>query len=446
VIFESSIKSEPKMKKLLTGILSILLLQAFGQETELKPSRSTFHFQTTTVTQWVGKFNAAYTGSQSFLPEETKTTLSTTFFIGYRLAKNTELIVNPEIAGGSGVSGVFGMASFPNAEAMRTGQQAPFYYVARAFVRQTIPLTEEKEWVGDGINTLAGYVPTKRLVITVGKMALTDFFDANTYSHDGRTQFFNWSIGTQGAYDFAADNKAYTQGVVVELVNANWKLRYSFAQLSTTANGKYFNWNMASANHQVIEIEKKAYWNDHYPLTVRLMGYKGLNNYGVYTEATSDGSVIPLEDVQTKTHIKYGLGLNVEQPISENSGLFARASWNNGLYQTWSYTEIDQSATIGASFSGHAWKRPTDRFGIAAGANGISKSHREYLRNGGTGILLGDGSLNYGVEQVFETFYSLKFNQNVWITGDYQFCINPGYNKDRGPVWSIIGLRMHAEF
>jgi high affinity Mn2+ porin len=47
---------------------------------------------------------------------------------------------------------------------------------------------------------------------------------------------------------------------------------------------------------------------------------------------------------------------------------------------------------------------------------------------------------------VFETYYSLRFHKNIWVTGDYQFCINPGYNKDRGPVWNMVGLRVHAEF
>jgi high affinity Mn2+ porin len=442
------------MRTHLTFILILATsLKVVGQSASSNPiqeertaKRSTFHFQTTTVTQWVDEFKSPYAGDQSFLTNENKTTLSSTFFLGYRLAKNTEIIFNPEMAGGGGVSGVFGMASFPNAEAMRTGKQAPFYYIARAMVRQTIPLTKETEWVGDGFNTIAGYVPTERLVVTVGKMALTDFFDGNSYSHDGRTQFFNWSLGTQGAYDFAADNKAYTQGLVVELIKKNWKLRYAFAQLSTLANGPYFNWDMASANHQVVEVEKKIKLAPTGPATVRLMGYRGFNKYGVFSQALESGQALPLDEVQSEANAKYGLGVNIEQPLSENSGLFARASWNNGLYETWSYTEIDQSATIGASFSGHAWKRPNDRLGIGAGINGISESHQAYLKAGGKGILLGDGTLNYGTEQVFETFYSLKFNQNIWITGDYQFCINPGYNQDRGPVWNIIGVRIHAEF
>jgi high affinity Mn2+ porin len=309
-------------------------------------------------------------------------------------------------------------------------------------------LTDEKDWQEDGVNSLAGYVPRKRIVLTVGKMALTDYFDANSLSHDGRTQFFNWSVGTQGAYDFAADNKAYTQGVVVEYVNlTGWKFRYSFAQLSSKANGPTFNWNMGVANHQVVEVEKPFSIVAGKRGTLRVLAYQGMNKYGRFASAIDENGVaIPLDQLHTTVNKKYGVGINIEQTVTDNIGFFARSSWNNGAYETWSYTEIDQSLTGGVVFSGKLWKREGDKFGIAGGINGISSAHRNYLKAGGTGILLGDGNLDYGAEQVFETYYSLRFHENIWVTGDYQFCINPGYNKDRGPVWNLVGLRVHAEF
>jgi high affinity Mn2+ porin len=442
----------PMKKVLLITTLAIASVPLSAQETDpnedlKKPARSSFHYQMTSVTQWVGDFKSNYVSDQSFLSLEKRTTLSATFFAGYRLAKNTELYVNPEMAGGGGLSGVFGIASFPNAEAMRTGKQAPFYYVARLFVKHTFALGQEKDWQEDGVNTLAGYVPRKRIVLTVGKMALTDYFDANSFSHDGRTQFFNWSVGTQGAYDFAADNKAYTQGAVLEYVNlTGWKFRYSFAQLSSRANGPTFNWNMGVANHQVVEIEKPFSVVPGKQGILRVLAYQGLNKYGRFANAIDENGVaIPLDQLHTVVGKKYGVGVNLEQSLSENIGFFARSSWNNGVYETWSYTEIDQSITGGFVFSGKLWKREDDKFGIAGGMNGISTAHRNYLKAGGTGILLGDGTLNYGSEQVFETYYSLRFNKNIWATVDYQFCINPGYNKDRGPVWNMVGLRVHAE-
>jgi high affinity Mn2+ porin len=439
-------------RKLCIVLLTILALSSalHAQDTEgekdQKPARTSFHFQATSVPQWVGNFKSPYAGAQSFVPNDKRMTVSSTYFAAYRVFKRTEVVINPEMAGGVGLSGVYGVASFPNAEAMRTGKQAPFYYIARAFVRQTIPLSSEEVWQEDGVNTIAGFVPQERLVISVGKFAVTDYIDGNSYSHDGRTQFFNWSIGTQGAYDFAADNKAYTQGVMVELIKNTFKFRYSFAQLSTEPNGPKFNWNMKEAYHNVAEIEKPFTLISGKPGVARLMGYMSANKYGVFSEAMESGVAVPFDGLRNEVHYKLGVGINLEQPISDNAGFFARASLNNGKYETWSYTQIDQSATAGFLANGKSWKRPDDKFGVAAGINGISETHAAYLAGGGSGILLGDGQLNYGTEKVFETFYSFKFHEHVWVSGDYQFAINPGYNKDRGPIWSIVGLRIHVEF
>ncbi len=439
-------KNQFKILALVCALAIPAAVHAQDQEPEQKPAKSSFHFQTTALPQWVGSFKSPYTGSQSFVPNDKRMTVSATYFAAYRLFKRTEVVINPEMAGGVGLSGVFGVASFPNAEAMRTGKQAPFFYVARAFVRHTIPLSSEETWQDDGVNTLAGFQAKERLVISVGKFAVTDYVDGNSYSHDGRTQFFNWSIGTQGAYDFAADNKAYTQGIMLELIKENWKLRYSFAQLSIDPNGPKFNWDMKTANHQVIELEKPFHLISGKTGVVRIMGYMSANKYGVFTEAIESGVALPFDGLRNQVHFKTGVGLNMEQPLTENSGIFARASFNNGKYETWSYTQIDQSATAGFLTTGKSWSRPEDKFGIAAGVNGISKAHAAYLAGGGYGILLGDSKLNYGRETVFETFYSFKFQEHVWVSGDYQFCINPGYNRDRGPIWNIVGLRIHVEF
>ena len=95
--------------------------------------------------------------------------------------------------------------------------------------------------------------------------------------------------------------------------------------------------------------------------------------------------------------------------------------------------------------SGDIIKRPNDNFGVACIVNGLSAPHRNYLNGGGYGFILGDGKLNYGYEQILETFYKIRLISLVWLTLDYQFIINPGYNKDRGTV-SIFGIRTHVEF
>ena len=46
-----------------------------------------------------------------------------------------------------------------------------------------------------------------RLTFTIGKFAAVDLFDGNASSHDPRTQFFNWALMDNGAWDHPADAK-----------------------------------------------------------------------------------------------------------------------------------------------------------------------------------------------------------------------------------------------
>src|ERR1700741_3477008 len=86
----------------------------------------TLHIQETTVSQYRPSFHATYTGEHSQVPvNEWGTTITSTIFSGTRLWKNASAFVNPEIAGGRGISSAFGIAVFTNGEAFRVGSPAP---------------------------------------------------------------------------------------------------------------------------------------------------------------------------------------------------------------------------------------------------------------------------------------------------------------------------------
>jgi carbohydrate-selective porin OprB len=142
---------------------------------------------------------------------------------------------------------------------------------------------------------------------------------------------------------------------------------------------------------------------------------------------------------------KFGVGINIEQEISKHIGMFGRLGWNDGKYVSWAFTEVDKTANLGFSFKELFRNRPNDVVGFATSVNGISKEHQEFLKAGGYGFIIGDGNLNYDLEHIIETYYSTKLNKFLWLSFDYQFVINPGYNKDRGPV-HVFGLRGHVEF
>jgi carbohydrate-selective porin OprB len=147
--------------------------------------------------------------------------------------------------------------------------------------------------------------------------------------------------------------------------------------------------------------------------------------------------------------VKWGVALNLEQPLTEegDTGLFARLGWNDGRTETFAYTEADWTASLGARINGEPWGRRADDVGVAAAANGLSDPHADYLARGGVGFELGDGRLRYRPETVVELYYLVRpFERLPWIalTADYQLIVDPGSNADRGPV-SVVGVRLHLE-
>src|SRR6185503_14860850 len=82
--------------------------------------------------------------------------------------------------------------------------------------------------------------------------------------------------------------------------------------------------------------------------TVRLLGFYTIARMGSYS--TSLALNPPAPDI-TATRVysrnKYGGVINIEQPLSDTWGLFARGSWNDGKNETWAFTEIDRSVSLG---------------------------------------------------------------------------------------------------
>jgi hypothetical protein len=56
-----------------------------------------------------------------------------------------------------------------------------------------------------------------------------------------------------------------------------------------------------------------------------------------------------------------------------------------------------------------------------------------------------DGKLNYGRENIIESYYTLHLWRGIYPSFDLQYLVNPGYNRARGPV-IVPSLRLHVEF
>ncbi len=439
------------MKQLLSIIFIVISVEALAQEPNIRDSlqnlNTNFHFQLTTVTQHKFEISAPYTGSNSLIgPAESATTLTSTIFWGHKLWKNAAIYINPEIAGGSGISSAHGIAGFTNGEAFRVGNPSPTGYVGRAYVRQTFELSDEREYIGEGANKVYKTRAKKYIDLVIGKFSIADFFDNNSYSHDPRSQFFNWSLMSNGAWDYPANVRGYTWGAMVEYGSPSYSLRITSVMVPTEANGNTMDTNVGKANSSVVEFEKPFSIHKQ-PGKVRLLVFYTQTQMGNYQQAIQENPTNPdITLTRTYGRTKYGYGINVEQKLADGIGLFARASWNDGHNETWAFTEIDRSASIGLVFEGSRWKREYDMLGIGTVINGLSSYHREYLAAGGYGFIIGDGQLNYGKEWATEIFYKANlFSDNFFLTPNFQYVVNPAYNKDRGPA-AVIGFRAHVEF
>ncbi len=420
--------------------------QALVTDKAIKDERWSIHFQTTAIGDAHDGFRAFYSGANSLDEHsEAKGSLSTTLFLGLKVSKGLELYVDPEAASGEGFSNVTGIAGFPNGEITRALSAYPKPYIARAFIRQTWGLGREDEHVDGDANQLARHQATSRLVLTVGKLSATDFFDTNNYSHDPRGQFMNWSLMDDGAFDYPADARGYTYGGVLEFIKKNYAIRVGSFAVAAQANMLAIDRHFRRNNSEVVSFEMHPVLMGNSG-KVEFLGFLTHANMGNYREALDEMPIDPNIILTRHTDtMKYGFGVNAELPLTSDLGAFFRLGWNDGKTEDWMFTEIDRSGQGGLQLVGKRWKRPKDTIGVACVFNGISRDHHDYLAAGGYGFIVGDGQLNYGKERILETYYAWNPVKFTTVTLDYQAVGDPAYNKDRGPV-SILSLRMHFEF
>ncbi len=423
-----------------------------------------WHAQNTAIEQGDWGFPAKYSGQNSLDRKgEQDETVTLDLFAGVRLWRGAEFHVDGLIWQGFGLSKTFGIEAFPNGDAFKIGTWTPFLTFARVFIRQSIGLGGAQEDVPDDQLTLAGKQDISRLTFTIGRFTPVDVFDHNTYAEDPHTQFMNWAMASNLAWDYSADPVGFTTGIAVELNQPKWALRYGFFQMSRvqnsfTADDQVFMWRPGGTGSagadgpflkswgMTVEFERRYSINAH-PGAIRLMPFldsaEMLSNHAATAILVAQGPTADLSAARAY-RLKYGCGLNWEQEVAESVGLFSRLGWNDGHQQAWEFTDVNWTASLGTSVNGDAWQRPGDTFGLAGVMSGASRSNQQFLNAGGLGILAGDGALTYGSEKVLETYYSFPIWKPIYATIDFQFISNPAFNQDRGPV-SVFGGRLHWE-
>jgi high affinity Mn2+ porin len=415
------------------------------------PAAKLLGLQTTFIGQNLPGFPADYSGQMS-LTDRGDHQLSQSYGVygGACIVSGLAAYLDAEMIRGSGISHASGLAGVTNGDVLRQGSvdlgDGP--YVARAFLRWTVQLhSTELDTIERGVDQLPGVLSARRVEVTAGKFAATDVFDLNRYANSTRSQFLDWVLFNNGAWDYAADTRGYSNGIAVAWINPNVSLRAGSFQMPTFANGNRFDDDLANARGDNVEVT----WDGPRDLVIRALVYENHARMGDYDLATAIARAtftqpdIVATDAPGRT--KYGATLNGELPLADDgeTGIFARAGWNDGRHESFVFTEVDRLLSAGGQVSGRHWHRSSDVFGLAGVVDGISAPHRNYLAAGGNGFLLGDGALSYGHESIVEGYYRLAIGPYVAVSPDVILVANPGYNRDRGPA-AVFTARLNAHW
>jgi len=396
-------------------------------------------------------FHAPYSGNNSLSPRYEKATSRVmTLYTGLRLNNSTELLVDVEEAGGAALSTGLGVAGAPDLDIVRNPLLSKAPYLGRGMLHKVFALSTDKTENQRNAFSLFDELPRRRLEIRIGKFSIPDFFDQNSVGSDTHFQFANWTIDNNGAYDYAADTRGYTVGVTAEFEDRNWGFRFAEALMPKVANGIDLVWRPWQVHAENFEYELRRGFIPRKAGVIRLLAFTNYANMGIYREAVAqfEQGLVPRPDITDHPwHItrKYGFGVNFEQNLARNLTAFARFGWDNGKTESFAYTEVDQTFAGGLGASGAMWRRRYDRAGLALVSNAISRDHQNYLAHGGYGFLIGDGALNYGRENIVETYYTAHVWRGIYVAPGLQHFLNPGYNRDRGPVL-VPSFRLHLEF
>jgi high affinity Mn2+ porin len=305
------------------------------QAEQVQPENWTVHGQATITWELQPAFRSPYQGPHSLSPSANgRETFDATLYAGFRPWPGAEIWINPEVDQGFGLSDTFGAAGYPSGEAFKVGKTDPYVLVQRGFLRQTIDLGGGTEKLEPDLNQLGWTQTANRLVFTMGKYSIVDIFDTNTYAHDARNDFLNWSIIDQGAFDYAANSWGFTYGGAAEWYQDCWTIRAGVFDMSQAPNTNALSHGFGQGQFVAELEERHKVWDQ--PGKLKFLYWLTRGNLGTYLDAISLGSATgqtPSTGAVRRFRTKDGFGLNLEQQLTPDIGIFARASVKIPKYQ-----------------------------------------------------------------------------------------------------------------
>lgn len=310
----------------------------------------------------------------------------------FKVGDHTIAVIDVEATGGDGIDTRVGNFSTLNGVAGSTGDRVRF----------------REAWVEHSAFN-------DRLILTAGKIDLSNYFDSNAVANDENGQFLAGAFVHSGVLGFPANGP----GVRLE---------------AKLAEPLTFGLGYGSGDADTGNDLDSADIFDH-GFGIAELGYQHkigelVGNYRVY--ATLDGSLPVSEDDglggQTITSDKlkqknaFGFGFSIDQQITDKLTLFARY----GQHDKNAYT-TRAAWSAGGQYVGLIPSRKDDVVGFAYGQ----------IRAAGVDI---DSQ-----EKLAEAYYKFKVNEQIEITPAVQYLINPLGNSNTDNVVAVA-LRSQISF
>jgi len=440
---------------------------------DLANERWNAYGQFTYMTVFKVPFQAPYTNANgstnSFITDYERSFAATfSLFLGVKLWTGGELYVTPEMIAERALSDLKGLGGATEIfELQKVGSETPSLYRARLFLRQTFDLGGSSIPLDSNPLQLGATVSERRLVLTAGNYSVLDVFDKNNVTWDPRQTFFNEAFMADSSYDFPADARGYTVGVAAELYFDHWVARLGRFLPPKNPNEQSLDFRFWERYGDSLEIE-----HDHVvwglPGAIRILGYRNHVFSGRFDDAIAAYEANPLQNAGDcpsesysygsknfsapdlcwvrRGNVKLGIGVNAEQFVARDIGIFLRAMYSDGQSEVDAYDSADRDLSFGAVAKGSLWRRPFDVTGIGLSFSSVSAIHARYLAMGGVDGFIGDGHLRQATEGLLDVFYSMNIGKAIWLAADFQLLWNPGYNADRAGPIQMPGVKIHAEF
>ncbi len=247
-----------------------------------------------------------------------------------------------------------------------------------------------------------------RLLFALGKVDLTNYFDASAVANDETIQFLSDGFVNNLAVEFPEDNGpglrlAYTPSEQIELGFGLGDADGDFEDIFRDLFG------VVQLNHKPGFLNRDG--NYRWYLWANLADHEEWKN--------------PDRDSEEN----WGLGFSFDQALSDRVTGFVRGGFQNDAV-----SQVDWALSLGGQIRGVFPTRTRDHLGIALGYAHLSDDYRDSVR-----------PVKTEAEQMLEVYYNYHLNGHFIISPDLQVIRNPAGLRDADTI-TIFGVRAQLVF